>query len=256
MSGTFRDIASNANPSFKMWRSLLKAHGIHRHGRAIVSGVRIVADILRDRPEIVEACLFDVREGDDVLSVPDGVLRYRLDAALFRELDVFGTSHPLLVVRVTAPESSVTAAAPPPMTLFVPFQDPSNVGAVIRSAVAFGVRDIVLPAEAASPYHPRSIRASGGCVFMASFTSAPSLTVMAPPTVPVYGLSGDGRPLGEFDFPQSCALLPGIEGPGLPRLPWITDTIAIPMAPGVESLNAAVATSIALYVWRTRRDSR
>jgi tRNA G18 (ribose-2'-O)-methylase SpoU len=45
--------------------------------------------------------------------------------------------------------------------------------------------------------------------------------------------------------------MPGIEGPGFPENPKNAITLGIPMAPGVESLNAAMATGIALYVWRS-----
>jgi tRNA G18 (ribose-2'-O)-methylase SpoU len=62
-----------------------------------------------------------------------------------------------------------------------------------------------------------------------------------------------GMPLFEFAFPQSFALLPGMEGPGLPG-GLKKNAVSIPMSPKVESLNAAAAAAIALYTWsRTRR---
>ena len=66
------------------------------------------------------------------------------------------------------PEWKAREGLPRGVRCFVPFQDPENVGAVIRSAVAFGAVPIVLLAEAANPCHPKSIRASGGMVFKAN----------------------------------------------------------------------------------------
>ena len=55
--------------------------------------------------------------------------------------------------------------------------------------------------------------------------------------------------IDSLTFPEQFLLLPGIEGPGLPE-PLGENTVAIPIADTIESLNAAVATSIALYLWR------
>ena len=63
--------------------------------------------------------------------------------------------------------------------------------------------------------------------------------------------AGQGRPLPGHRFPESFCLLTGMEGPGLPPH-WRAKAVAIPMAPEVESLNAAVATAITLYEWRRR----
>jgi len=130
----------------------------------------------------------------------------------------------------------------------VPFQDPENVGAVVRSAVAFDVDRIILLAESANPFHPKAVRASAGTVFSARLFQGPSLSEL-PHDLPVIALSSSGQPLAQARFPESFCLLTGMEGPGLPPR-WQASAVAIPMAPGVESLNAAVATAIALYEWR------
>jgi 16S rRNA (guanine527-N7)-methyltransferase len=132
-------------------------------------------------------------------------------------------------------------------TLFVPFQDPENVGAVIRSAVAFGAAGIILLAEAANPYHPKSVRASGGSVFKAGLREGPSIRDL-PQDLPVVPLSKDGKRISDFKFPAKFGLLPGIEGPGLPER-FRHAGVSIPISAEVESLNAVVATAIALFEW-------
>ncbi|MFW6284688.1 MAG: TrmH family RNA methyltransferase, partial [Desulfosalsimonas sp.] len=135
----------------------------------------------------------------------------------------------------------------PGCSVLVPFQDPENVGAVIRSAVAFGAKNIVLLAEAAHPFHPRAIRASGGAVMHANLMQGPSISDL-PDDLPVAALSMEGRSLAEFDFPDTFALLPGVEVPGLPA-GFRKNAVSIPMGGTVESLNAAAAAAVALYAW-------
>ena len=59
----------------------------------------------------------------------------------------------------------------------------------------------------------------------------------------------------DFEFPQGFGLLPGVEGPGLPDR-FRAHALAIPMAGNVESLNAATAAAIALYLWSRSRTTR
>jgi tRNA G18 (ribose-2'-O)-methylase SpoU len=95
------------------------------------------------------------------------------------------------------------------------------------------------------------VRASGGAVFAAKLFDGPPLHSV-PDAVPVVALSAGGRSISEFAFPDRFVLLPGVEGPGLPER-FRQRALAIPMTGKVESLNAAAATSIALYLWSQSR---
>ncbi len=178
----------------------------------------------------------------------------RLTDALFKQLDVVGTHAPLLLVSV--PEIarwSDDNPWPEGCTLFVPFQDPENVGAVIRSAAAFGVARVVLLREAAHPFHPRSSRAAGPALFQVPLYQGPSLTELRVKNVPLIALDTTGPELSEVPFPDRFGLVVGVEGPGLPPQLRQGDRRRIAMRPGVESINAATAAAIALYVWSGRR---
>jgi 16S rRNA (guanine527-N7)-methyltransferase len=179
---------------------------------------------------------------------------FRLADPLYRNLDTAGTRSPLLLVQV--PEMQTWTPEhdwPEGCTLFVPFQDPENVGAVIRSAAAFGVSRVVLLREAAHPFHPKAARAAGTALFQARLEHGPSIQDLQSPKVPILALSAEGPDIGTEPFPERFGLVAGIEGPGLPEHLRKGPTLRIPMESGVESLNAATATAIALYAWRRCR---
>ncbi|MCU0595569.1 MAG: RNA methyltransferase, partial [Desulfobacterota bacterium] len=141
-------------------------------------------------------------------------------------------------------------------TLLIPFQDPSNVGAVIRSAAALGVANLVLLKEAAHPFHYKSTRAGGSALFRVPIFAGPSVQELGRAKSPIISLSADGDDIRNFRFPERFCLLPGVEGPGLPPEVRHLKSLSIPMERGVESLNAALATGIALYEWRRNRGAR
>ena len=78
---------------------------------------------------------------------------------------------------------------------------------------------------------------------------------LRPGPIPLFALSAEGPELGVEPFPDRFGLVTGVEGPGLPDHLRAGPTRRIPMEPGVESLNAATATAIALYAWRRGRSS-
>jgi len=125
-------------------------------------------------------------------------------------------------------------------------QDPANVGAIIRSAAAFGIGRVVLDQACADPWSPRALRAGMGGHFALDIVETKDLgaaldafrgTVAA--TVP----RGGAAP-GPAD-----AWVFGAEGRGLSEetLRRAKVKVTIPMAAGTESLNVAAAAAICLY---------
>ena len=174
--------------------------------------------------------------------------------SLFREIDTYGTSGALLIVETPA-IGDWEGDMPNGCCVAIPFQDPINVGAAVRSAAAFGAETCLILAESATPFHAKSIRASAGAVFCIRMMRGPSIHEIREAAsmreIAIVALDRQGTPLPSFDFPERFILLPGMEGPGLPE-ELRSNAVSIPLHTGVESLNGPVALSIALYEWRRR----
>jgi RNA methyltransferase, TrmH family len=129
--------------------------------------------------------------------------------------------------------------------------DPANAGALLRSAEAFGALAVVFGALGVDPYHPKVVRGAMGALFRLPLGLAEptQLAARAAETgFTIVGLRPDGDPLRGFSWPARCALVVGHERRGLDRWTAVCgDFAGIPMEPGAESLNAAIAGSIALY---------
>lgn len=133
-------------------------------------------------------------------------------------------------------------------------QDPRNLGAILRTARAAGIGGVVLPADRSAGVTPVVVGASAGLLFGLRIARVPNLVrAMGELKEAGFWLVGlvprDGRPLYSFDPPARPAVVIGGEGEGLRPLIRLTCDFAvtIPMAPGVESLNTAVAASLCLY---------
>jgi 16S rRNA (guanine(527)-N(7))-methyltransferase RsmG len=243
-----RIIESENNETFRDLKKLLTSRGVRKLGQALVSGPKQIAEILGHHPERCIAWIGRYDREPPPESAPAHLGWYQLAPALFDPLDLFGTGPPLLLINTGRIDKWDPAAPlPPGCTLFIPFQDPENVGAVLRSAAAFGVAQAVLLSESAHPFHPKAVRASGGAVLKVKLLEGPSIGAI-PPETPLVALSPEGQDMAGFQFPESFGLLPGLEGPGLPEH-FRKNAVSIPISPEVESLNGAVAVSIALYAW-------
>jgi len=104
--------------------------------------------------------------------------------------------------------------------------------------------------ESAHPFHPRSVRAAGSNIFRVQLFEGPPLEQLKSGTVPIISLSPVGEDVAGYRFPHEFCLVPGLEGPGIPDRLGSAMALSVPMEPGVESLNAAMATGIVLYLWR------
>lgn len=137
-------------------------------------------------------------------------------------------------------------------------QDPGNLGAVIRSAVAMGRNRLVLDAACVDVYHPRVLRAAMGGIFRlrALYTDdLPAAVARVRATgnrVFAAELRDGALPVQAVHLQPSDSIVIGNEGHGIsPAVSKACDgSIFLPIAPGTESLNAAVAASI--FLWEMR----
>jgi tRNA G18 (ribose-2'-O)-methylase SpoU len=248
-----KEIGSRQNPVFKKFLRILSGQGVKKHGQSFFSGLKQVREILAEFPTHCEGLILDRRR-----DLPEGVSvhalqAYALSPDLFSEIDAFGTHQAVLIVRVPPILPWAPSVPSPGCTLLIPFQEPGNVGAVVRSAAAFGVTKLVMLKGAAHPFHYKSARVAGSALLRVPIFEGPSIQELETVYSPIITLSPMGQEIGEFRFPPSFCLLPGVEGPGLPRNLSHLPSLSVPMERGVESLNAALATGIALYVWRIKR---
>ena len=134
-------------------------------------------------------------------------------------------------------------------------RDPSNIGAVIRSAAAIGVDRLIVSADCADLYHPKAVRASMGTLFNQRIDRVSDLVSA------IEGLRASGRRvfaaalddrakrLGSFKpYAGDCVVI-GNEGHGLTRetIEACDACVMIPMTDRAESFNAAVAASVLMW---------
>jgi TrmH family RNA methyltransferase len=152
------------------------------------------------------------------------------------------------------------------VVVLVGVQDPGNVGTILRTASAFGATGAVTTASGhggtASPFSPKALRASAGAALHLPILAGMSLPILLT-QLRIAGVrtlasstherqDSDSSPLlapWEIDWREPLALLVGNEGAGLPEeIERSTDArVRVPIASGVESLNAAAATAVLFY---------
>lgn len=124
--------------------------------------------------------------------------------------------------------------------------NPSNFGSICRNAAAFGVSHIIFPFGTVDPFHPESVRASGGTIHRHSFVELSLETYRNHyPRQCVVLSSNGGTSLYTCDFQPNRTLIIGSEM-GFSASMEDVVSVTIPMMDGVDSLNVAVSTGIAL----------
>jgi TrmH family RNA methyltransferase len=141
-----------------------------------------------------------------------------------------------------------------PLTVYLEeLRSPYNVGAIFRTAEAFGVERLLLSPQTASPLHRRAARTARGAVQVLPWEVAPLEALSG--LGGIVALELQGTPLGEFRFPARGVLLVGSEELGLsPEALAMAEAgrVSIPMAGAKRSLNVAVACGILLQAWAAR----
>jgi TrmH family RNA methyltransferase len=245
-------LTSKDNPKIRHWRKLAQDSRYRRaEKRALIEG-----------PHLLAAALQRGHKPVAVIATEEGAA----DAEISRLIGQSGLRPVLLTDRVLrsileaeTPQGVAAEIAIPEAhrkealhTVFLEgVQDPSNVGAIVRSAAAFGVEQVVLSRGCADPWSPKALRAGMGGHFGLQIRETSDLgaeieafkgTVAC--TVPRGGVA-----LAEAPLNRSVAWIFGGEGRGLSDeiIRRADLRVTIPMAAGTESLNVAAAAAICLY---------
>ena len=240
-------ILSRQNPLVKELASLKEKKGRRRTGTFLVEGHKMVREAVASGMDVVRLILREDYAGE-TYGLPAVLLGQDAFAAVCDEKTPQG-----IAAEVAIPLRSVQ----PPQgrcLLLDGLQDPANVGAIIRTAVAAGYEDVYL-AGCADPFSPKSVRASMSGVFFARIMQGTQEEILsAIAGLPVIAADMGGEDVFSYAAPEKFCLAVGSEGSGLSALVRgrADVTVCIPMDARTESLNAAVSAGILMYALRTK----
>jgi TrmH family RNA methyltransferase len=227
-------ISSRDNPKLKLVRKLETRRQRDKLGLFVAEGEDLVAGALEGGWELDFALV-------DAARAPELPVRAEPVASqLLAEVSTLGHAPRVIgVFRAGRPEKKL-----PPLGLELwRVGDPGNVGTLARACDAFGAY-LALSPGCADPFGPKALRASTGSIFRVP------LADFAPPGA-VALVAHDAPPLSELD-PSLSRFVLGSEREGLPEevVAACAASATISLAGPAESLNVAMAGTIALYEWR------
>jgi tRNA G18 (ribose-2'-O)-methylase SpoU len=200
----------------------------------------------------------------DALRIPD--MTGHLDCPVYaggeevrRVVSRLGVPSPIIALFHRPPRPSVAELAATARRLVVVegVDNPSNIGSIIRNAAAFGWDGLILDHTSADPLARRSLRVAMGTVFALPHARTTTLAADLRDLVDFehYAMTPapDAVPLDTINPGRNVTMLIGSERAGLGTdLLELATPVRIPMADGVDSLNAAAATAVACYALRAR----
>ena len=141
------------------------------------------------------------------------------------------------------------------MIILCSLRDPGNLGSVIRSAVAFGINHIILTADSADLYNPKTVRSAMGSLFRVKASIVSDLSAFigllqgAGRRVYAAELTDSASSLSELGIKGRDVVIIGNEGHGIPmEISERADgSVYIPISQNTESLNASVAAGILMW---------
>ena len=175
---------------------------------------------------------------------------------LFKKMSDTQTPQGVLCV-IRRPEYdlvSMLTVENPLLVVLENLQDPGNLGTIVRTGEGAGITGVIMSAQTVDIYNPKTIRATMGSVYRVPFIYVESLTQVVGKLrekgIQTYAAHLQGKNYYDsFSFAKGTAFLIGNEGNGLSK--EVADAadsyLKIPMEGQVESLNAAIATSLLMY---------
>jgi len=254
-----KTISSRDNPLYKELKQLATSSQARRKaGRTLLDGIHLGQAYLQQAGQplwcvLAQGALADAEAAalaarcDHCLLLPD---------ALYKGLSQVEHGVGLLFV-VDTPRPQLPPVLSEPAVLLDRLQDPGNLGSILRSAAAAGIRQIYCSPETVFAWSPKVLRAGMGAHFLLEiFENADLGALLRGARVPVLATSSyASTTLYQTDLRQPAAWLFGHEGQGVAPelLALAARQVTIPQASGVESLNVAAAAAVCLFEQRRQR---
>jgi TrmH family RNA methyltransferase len=276
-------ISSRENRWLKEFRVALRGGLPIESGAVGVEGVRLTEEALGSGCRI-EAVLFSESGRRHHARLAPYLDRAEIAFPILYTTDrlfegIADTEHPQGVAALVEPRKfsfdnilhPAVSGAAPLLVVLAGVQDPGNVGTILRTAAAFGATAAITTASGqsgtASPFSPKALRASAGAALHLPILAGSSLAILlaqlASSNIRTLASSLRDSPdqpalaPWEINWCEPVALLVGNEGGGLPEeVERSADArIRIPMAGGIESLNAAAAAAVLFYEAARQRNT-
>jgi RNA methyltransferase, TrmH family len=247
-------VAARTNAHFRTLRALASsAAERRRENRTLLDGAHLVASYLeRALPRLI--AVSDGARGNSeveaLLERARGSEQICFSDALFAQIAPVQTPTGILAL-IDIPQLPAAGHPGPLIVMLDGVQDPGNVGTIIRSAAAAGADAVLLSAQCADPWSPRTLRAAMGAHFALQIRPHADLVRAAGEfRGRVVAAAGRGGPAPHaIDLTGRIAFAFGAEGTGLgPALAAAAhESVSIPLARGIESLNVAAAAAVLLF---------
>ncbi len=231
-------------------------YGKHAVTEALLFRSDVIAELhLRDdvQKELREKLLAGVKHVHTFVGekLPRGVEKHAVHQGMIAKLD-----RTKLVIPFEDFRRSLTVGKDTALALFGEVQDPHNVGAVIRSAAAFGLSGVLIPKHRQAGVTGTVVKVSSGMAFKIPLVEVPNVNRAIEDLKKdgffVYGLDGDGdTTVSKEQYTKPSVFVLGNEGDGLrEKTKEHCDSIlSIPMHPRCESLNASASAAVVFHSW-------
>ena len=246
-------LESKDNPKIKHLRGLIEQNSYRKKQRqTVLEGTHLSLAWLEQQRTInsiftTEAAL-DHPDLEKIANLYTGHI-FVLSESLYKELSTLGTTLPCLAI-VDLPSSKDALDFEADTLILENIQDPGNVGTLLRSAAAAGIKQVVCTKGSASLWSPRVLRAGMGAHFaLNTYENVAIEDLLEKFKVPVYVTSShESESLYSKDLTQPCVWVLGNEGQGVSQYALQhAQAVTIPQPGGQESLNVAIAGSICFF---------
>lgn len=246
-------LESKDNPKIKHLRGLIEQNTYRKkQGQTVLEGTHLCLAWLEQNRQITSIFTTEKAiEHADFDKIAEKYLGtvFVIGESLYKEISTLGTSLACLAV-VDIPSSSHSLDFSKDTVVLEGIQDPGNVGTLLRSAAAAGIKQIVSSKGSASLWSPRVLRAGMGAHFSVNTYENVALEdILQKFSIPVFVTSShESESLYSKDLTQPCVWVLGNEGQGVSDYALANAAaVSIPQPGGQESLNVAIAGSVCLF---------